>query len=166
MKYETYMQNIMKKFHHHFDIRENYSLKDYNFDYLAEFHERSEKYFASKKIVLDGMENNEYCFFTYVPDMGLSHFNHLTHILEDALLDIVEPTSEHMSTLFTCIIIAENIDDDHTISMLKKYRYSKSFLFNFKGWAKIRFVLVDLSSEKIYTSKGGERLKKVYDFIF
>ncbi len=164
MKYEEYIQNILKKFRRHFDIQESYSIGDYQFDFTAEFHERNEKYFASKKIVLDAAENNEYCFFKYIENVNKNHFIILTHILEEALADIVEPSFEHMSTIFTCIIISDKIANDGIISTLEKYRFNRSFLFNLKGWAKIRFVLADLTLEKIYTSKGGGQIGKVYEF--
>ncbi len=164
MKHEEYIQNILKKFRRHFDIHESYIIGDYEFDFLAEFHERNEKYFASKKITLDAAENNEYCFFKYLENMNKEYFFILSHILEEAISFLVKPTFEHMSTILTCVIISDKIANDGVIQNIEKYRFNKSFFLNLKGWIKIRFVLVDLTLEKIYTSKEGGQIEEVYKF--
>lgn len=166
MDYEKYIHDTLEKFKRYFDIIENYKINNYIFDYAAIYNQRSERYFASKKIVLDAVENNEYCFFTYLSDFDLDCFNQLSELLQNTLFDIVNPTAEHMSTFITCIIISDSVHDEKIISKIKKYRYTKSFLLSLKGWAKIRFILVDLSHKKIYSSKEGDKVKKIYDFSF
>lgn len=166
MDYEKYMHHTLEKFKRHFDILKDYKIDDYTFDYAAVYNQRSERYFASKKIVLDAVETNEYCLFTHLSDFNYDFFDQLCELLKNALLDIVNPTTEHMSTFITCIIISDSVHDEKIISKVRKFRYTKSFLLSLKGWAKIRFILVDLSHNKIYPSKEGDKVKKIYNFSF
>jgi len=165
MKYEEYIQNVLRRFYRNFNVIEHYGVGDMIFPYAAIYTERNERYFASKKIVLDAVENNEICLFTYISCLRNDHFNEFASHLEASVSSLVNPTWEHMSTIITCIIIADEISDASLIQKIEKYHYGKSFLFNLNGWAKIRFILVDLSHETIYCSKEGDKVKKVYGFI-
>lgn len=164
MKYEEYIQIVLKKFYKNFNVVEPYKIGDIVFPYAAIYKERNERYFGSKKIVLDAVENNEICLFTHRNCIHSGHFKELALHLEASVKTLVKPTWEHMSTMITCIMITDSITDVALIQRVKKYRYGKSFLFNLNGWAKIRFILVDLSHETIYCSREGDKVKKVYEF--
>ncbi len=165
MKYEEYIQIVLRRFYRNFNVVEHYRVGDLSFSYAAIYKERNERYFGSKKIVLDAIENNEICLFTYLSSIGIDHFKELASQLEASVSTLVKPTWEHMSTIITCIVMTDEISDASLVKKIEKYRYGKSFLLNLNGWAKIRFILVDLSHEKIYCSKEGDKVKKVYGFI-
>ncbi|MCG8483454.1 MAG: hypothetical protein MJA31_09115 [Clostridia bacterium] len=164
MDYNNYKKYITEKFSKHFTISHQYRLQNLTFDFAAIYNERNIRYFASKKIELDAIENNEFCFFTYIPNLLPQDFILLSTTLESSVTTLVQPTPEHMSTYITCIIITEKLENYELISQLKNYKYSKSFLFNLKGWAKIRFIIVDLVFDKIYSCKEGDSVKMIYDY--
>lgn len=163
MKYEEYIQIVLRRFYRNFNVIEHYRVEDMTFPYAAIYTERNERYFGSKKIVLDAVEMNEICLFTYLSSIRSEDFKALASHLEASVSTLVKPTWEHMSTIITCVIIADEISDASQIQKIEKYHYGKSFLFNLNGWAKIRFVLVDLGHETVYCSKEGDKVKKVYE---
>lgn len=164
MDFQEYKQFILQRFSKHFTLINNYQLKDYIFDFAAIYNERNVRYFASKKIELDATQNNEFCFFTKIPNIHVQDFQVLTHILESSINTLIQPTSEHMCTYFTCIIITEKLNNYELIARVKKYKYTKSFLFNLKGWAKIRFIIIDLGFDKSYCCREGDKVKKIYNY--
>lgn len=111
MDLQEYKQFISQRFSKHFTLINDYQLKDYTFDFAAIYNERSVRYFASKKIELDATQNNEFCFFTKIPNLLIQDFQVLTYTLESSVNTLIQPTSEHMSTYFTCIIITEKVDN-------------------------------------------------------
>jgi len=165
MKYEEYIQIVLRRFYRNFNVVEHYKVGDLSFHYAAIYKERNERYFGSKKIVLDAVENNEICLFAYLDSITYNHFKELAFHLESSLSSLVKPTFEHMSTVITCILITDSITDPDLIQKVEKYHYGKSFLFNLNGWVKIRFVLVDLDRETVFCSREGDKVKKVYGFV-
>lgn len=166
MELLDYLDNIENKLKSSFDIARNYELNNYTYDLYARYYLRNEKYMLVKKAKVYAFENNEYCLIKYFKELDEKSLDLFIKSLIEAIDIIVTPSSEHMSSVITGVILTYNIlEKEKAIKIIEKFRYHKGFAFGFKGWADIRLILVSLNEGLIaYNKKGGE-VKEVYNIV-
>ncbi|ABR47579.1 hypothetical protein Amet_1379 [Alkaliphilus metalliredigens QYMF] len=163
MNSNRYVENIQKKLSKYFDIETTYSYKNIAFDVFAKSFVRNEKYMASKKVVVYAFENNEYTFIKSETSMNIHSLNRFKETLIMATQDFVKPHGEHMSSIVTGVILLENGLDEELVKEIKKFKFTKSFAFGFKGWVYVRLLVVDLRKGLIIANKRGGEVKKFYE---
>ena len=156
------MELMKKRLMNNFDMTVPFEYAGYSIDLFAESHLRTERYFATKKAKVYGMENDEFCF--------LKHFDMITEDIVDAYIemliasidDMVKIRDDHMSTIITGIIVTDSIDDKNIESRVKRFRHQKSYAFGLKGWVDVRLILVDLKEKKVVPSKKAIKVETFY----
>jgi len=162
MLFQNYKEMMKKRLMNNFDLKEPFEYTGYSIDLFAESHLRTERYFASKKVKVYGMENDEFCF--------LKHFDMLTEDIVDAYIemlissidDMVKLRDDHMSTTITGIIVADFVDDKKIENKIKRFRHQKSYAFGIKGWVDVRLILVNLRDKKVVPSKKAIKVENFY----
>jgi hypothetical protein len=162
MLFQEYMELMKKRLTNNFDMTVPFEYAGYSIDLFAESHLRTERYFASKKVKVYGMENDEFCF--------MKHFDMITEDIVDAYIemligsidDMVKLRDDHMSTIITGIIVADSVDDKNIESIVKRFRHQKSYAFGLKGWVDVRLILVDLQEKKVVPSKKAVKVETFY----
>lgn len=163
MDYKTYLENVSEKLSANFDFMDNMKFGNIGFELAAKSHIRNEKYIATKQTVLYAYENNEYCFFKTVDDLGFKEVDLVFSAIRKSAEDFVEPSEEHMSTTFTGIIVTQKPVDEETLEKVKKLKYQKSFKFGLQGWISIRLIIVELGSGKVTTSREAKKMARFYE---
>lgn len=162
MEFEDYLKNIEKKLQNNFDIKRNYIIDDYKYDFFAEYHLRNERYILTKKTVIDAMEVNEYCFIKYFNSINQYDLQSFIESLIKNIDILVTISRDHMSSIITGIIVLDNRPSDEIINNIRKFKYHKGFAFGFKGWVDIRLILVTMNEQYIVSNKKGKEVCKVY----
>jgi hypothetical protein len=67
-----------------------------------------------------------------------------------------------MSTILNGILVSTSGFSEEAIRFGKKFKYSKTFLLGIKGWHDIRFILIDLKEERIYSNYIGQEVLPAY----
>ena len=167
MDFSQYIESIENKLRCSFDFKRNYKVNDYEFDLFAEYHLRNESYVLMKQAVVYAFENNEYCLIKYYKNLNSDNFKDYIDALTKSVITVINPSSEHMSSVITGVIVTDNIpfeDLEDIIQAVKRFKYNKGFAFGFKGWADIRLLLVSLNEGLIAFNKKGKEVREVYDF--
>jgi len=112
MDFTQYIELVENKLRSSFDISKNYVINDVQYDLYAEFHLRNEKYVAVKNAVIYAFENNEYCLIKHFEKLNKSDYKNLTESMIQSVESIVKPSNEHMSSIITGVIVADDIPDD------------------------------------------------------
>jgi len=165
MEISQYMDTLEQKLECSFNVTRNYSINDFQYDLFAEYYLRNESYVLVKKAVVYAFENNEYCLIKYYKDLNKINYKNYIYNLIQSIESVVKPSNEHMSSIITGVIVADNIiseDLEDITEAVNRFRYNKGFAFGFKGWADIRLVLVSLNEGLIATNKKGKEVSKVY----
>lgn len=163
MEYNAYLDVLSERYKRYFDIHRNYNLLGNELDIFAEYRVKNEKYFLSKSAVIFSFENFEYCLVKcFKEGINKAELQEFTDFLVDSVKEIVKPSSEHMSTYLSGVIVSEKSFSQEVIEMAEKFKYSKNFLFTLKGWCDVRLILVDLERNIVITNKKGREVKKNY----
>jgi hypothetical protein len=162
MTYELYLESVSEKLKYNFDFIENPDYDGISFNLAAKSNIRNERYIGTKKAVVYAYENNEYCFFRTINHIDFKEVDQTIDVLKKAINDFVEPSDEHMSTMFTAILVTNGIVDAGLEEKISKFRYQKSFKLGLHGWTSIRLVVVEIESGKVIASREAQKIKKFY----
>ncbi|WZL72402.1 hypothetical protein QBE52_15095 [Clostridiaceae bacterium 35-E11] len=162
MNYDKYLEDIEKRLKRNFDLKRDFVHKNMTIDLFAQYLLRNEKYVGSKKINIYAFENHEYCLIKHFSTLDIQKIQEYTGYLQSVIDDFVIPHEEHMSSVITGVIVADDNCSQEVIDRVKKFKYHKSFAFGFKGWVDIRLVLVLLDKGEVITNKKGKEVQKVY----
>lgn len=173
MKFEDYMNKVLKKYEHNFNIEENFKVGEQNFPYYGYFISKSQKYVFLKDINLWELGASEHVFF----DRGENLFENNKLDLVIKLIELhIEPKlvkeggkyppKNHMYTNITFIFIFSNEINNEIKNEIKKFKKEKNYLFSFRGYMSVRIVGVDLKNKKIFANRAAKDLGKWYAKIF
>ncbi|KAB3527195.1 hypothetical protein [Alkaliphilus serpentinus] len=163
MRGQEYIDKVTERLRHSFDILREYDVEGICFDVFASSYIRSERYFASKKIKVYGIENHEYCLIKRVENLSYSVLKDLTDGLVKASEALIKPHHEHMSTIITGVLVVEGKVEDNLRNQIKGFQYSKSFLWGLKGWTYIRLLVVDIEDSMVYSNRRGKEVLRFYE---
>ncbi|MDP3387595.1 MAG: hypothetical protein Q8S24_10190 [Eubacteriales bacterium] len=162
MTYESYLENVSKKLKYNFDFIEIPEFDGIKFSLAAKSNIRNERFFATKGTVIYAYENNEYCFVRTMDDITLDGVDKTFDVLKKAMDDFVVPNEEHMSTIFTGIMLTMGNVDADLEDIIRKFKYQKSYKFGLHGWTSIRFVVVEIGTGKVIASREAKKISKFY----
>lgn len=160
-----YMEALKNRYRRYFNIYEKgHELLIDEFDLMATCNIRGEKYMFAKSIKVYTVEENEHCFVkvygNIVTDEQIQEFaNSIKKVIET----IVKPHPDHLKTILTGVVIAEQGCTDYVKRFAASYRYQRSFMLCLKGWCEVRLVLVDLSQNIVIHHPKDEKLKILYN---
>ena len=167
MEISEYINTIESKLTNNFDIHRNHDINGLNYDLYAKFFLRNEKFLLVKKAVIYAFENNEYVLMKYYKDFDNNNYNNFTDNLIKSIKSVINPSQEHMSSMVTGVMVAENVSErdlEHIKKSVSQFKYNKSFAFGYKGWAEVRLLLVSLKTGLITCSKKGKEVGNIYNF--
>lgn len=144
-----------------FNINEEYKLGEFDFDFMAEFILKNEKYFLNKKNVVWGYENREYVLAKRIETMTLDDVCEIQTIAENAMDEFVNLTENHMSTHITVFIQSSNVDDKIK-SSINNISIEKSYMWGIKGWSNVRVILFDCINKDFTFNKASKEIINFY----
>lgn len=157
MKNSEYFELIEKRLGEYFDFVRDFPFDGVTFDLKAISNVRNEKYFAFKEATLYAYENNEILLFKYTEKMNDDIFEKLSNMMKENIVEFVDLSDDHMSSLINCVIVVDEEIEESLIEKVKKFKYHKSFSFGFKGWADMMFTVVNLKDGQVYNNKKLKR---------
>ncbi len=146
------IEDFKNNYSHMFDFYDNYTFDNKEFLLYAEFNQRNTRYFATKKIEIYAFSNNEHIF---VYDTKVFDENELLFIkgfLKKNVESILNIDDEHMSSIITFIVIADEISEEVQKS-ITKFKYNKSFKLGFKGWVNTKLIVISKSENIAFENK-------------
>lgn len=163
MNSKEYLQHLINSYEVYYDVAQNFTAGEIEFDLYARYFERNERYFATKKIVLYGLERNEHMLYKHYPVFTLEDAKNYTAALEKVTEELVKPGTDHMSTLVRGVVSTEEQPSKEVIAYLEKYKFYKSFLFGLHGWVHVGLNLVNINdSQHIYHNKMGKEGREIF----
>lgn len=166
MNYKEYIDLLCERYQRFFNIKRQYELMGNILDIFAEYNVRNERFIFSKKAVIDAYENYEYCLVKSIESfVDASTIDNFTDYLIKVVDVLVKPSSTHMCTYLTGVIIAASGFSEEAALKVKKFKYSKDYLFTLKGWCDARLILVYPETLRIVTNKKGREVEKYYNFF-
>ena len=172
MEAAAYLDTILLRYSGTFDISRPYELDGQSFDAYGYFCSRSEKYVLTRKANLWTVDAFEHILFRSADKLTPADIGEAARLISGPMQDAFVtkgrkyPEQDHMYSYLTAVLISREAVDIATATAAKLYRFEKGYLFNFRGFARGRLVVVDLANEAVTTSKSAKALAKMYENAF
>lgn len=162
---DIYIDKLEGIYKSNFNITKNKKINEEIFELYAHYKEVTGRTFITKEDIIDKYEFNEHCLIKKIHrDKEGSVESILKYGIELAKKnDIVKTNLEHRKSNLTFILLTSEEVCKETINKIEKFRYERYHKFYLHGTTEVRFVLVDLNKEKVYTSKAAKELKNIYE---
>lgn len=158
----------------YFDIQNDICWDGSQFAFKADFSARMNQTVLTKSRIMDFCESREILLFTTEKDFSRDKASAAMDFCREKLAAIAEPSRHHKSTVITRIFAVSSFLSEEerkdVVSMIKKYRYSKSHLFMLHGFSEVKSVLADFSAVssggavKLTFSPAARSYKKLFQF--
>jgi hypothetical protein len=164
--YNLYLEQLKDRYCRFHDVKEQPPGLPVNLDLYAHFCQTNQKYFATKKINLWRLDNEEHCLVKWFEEIDKSAIAQMTNLLQEAVAYLVNPHPDHMKTVITGVMLTTKPLDAELKPLIEKYNYKKVFKMYLCGWAEARLVVLDLSSKQVLCNPTGKEVKKFYEGLF
>lgn len=163
-----YFKRLLLYYKNMYDMEQPYTLCGIDCLAHGHFYSHSEKYVLSREAKLWESNSFEHVFFMEKDVLRVSDLQKMDDLIrlhvEPELVreGNAYPARNHMYTYLTFVFLCDSALDREVVKSLKKYHFTRNYLFTFRGWCEARVVAVDLECGKIYTNRPGASLAKLY----
>lgn len=165
MNYVEYRTKLKDSLDAYFNVTLNKEVINKKFDLFANFNSRNARYMLSKKAEIYAYKSNEYVFYNNIETLiDIETLESMKNFLSENVDNIIEIDNEHMSSLINVIYTVNGGITEEMKKKIKKFNFYKSYKFGFRGWVNTRLVVIDLSSNEIYTNKLARKEGKKFFF--
>lgn len=162
---QEFLNVLLDSYSAYYDVRPNEGLTDLPLCFQADFYQRGEKYWISKKIPIWGNETNEFCYIFSAEFFDRAAVSRcIEYALNDGL-PRVKPHKEHQYTNIKAVFVASAFDKD-ALEEIRSRKFSKSYNHSFWGYSNLLTGAVNLSTEKVITNRAGAELEKYFRKLF
>lgn len=179
-----YLEKILDRMTSTHNITRDFTADGRTFAAHALYEASSEKYVLSRKANLWKVSESEHVLFMTLPenadpgtdpgadpgadsdaDPGASPealFEEAGRLISDYMEPVLSrgnekyPPKDHMRTFLTAVLVLERSPGPELIRKVRRYRFDKSYLFSLRGFSQGRIIVVDLPSQKVYTSPAAK----------
>lgn len=156
MESVAYLNQLIKRIEPFFDIKPDDNT-DLPFALFAELNVSDEGYFLLHKLKTYSVKRNEYLYVVVCDDLLEQDFaSRYISYIKDKMLNL-KTTTEHMSSLFTLVFVAQCGLENGIKDYLCNLKYHKDYFFTLKGWSDLAIYTVDLLEDRVSTNKAGKR---------
>ncbi|MBE5843745.1 MAG: hypothetical protein E7302_06120 [Butyrivibrio sp.] len=169
---DTYFGELLRRYQANFDITEKYTLGDRTYPAYAYFCSLSEKYVLRKEAQLWAIKAYEHVLFENVSSFNTENLSDIKDIIEGHMEpELVRkgqnyPEKDHMCTYMTFVIVSDTDPTPETIRAIKKFKYDRGYMFNFRGHSEARLILISLSSGNVYSNYCGRDLRDLLSDVY
>lgn len=169
---DAYLKELLRRYEASFDITENFSLGDTDYAAYAWFCSLSEKYVLKKEATLWSIKAFEHVLFIKEDALTEDTLNDIMSVITDyAEPELVRhgekyPEKDHMCTYLTFVILTSKTPDKPLKKAIRKFRYDRGYLFNFRGHSEARLAVISMDDGEVSTNYSGRELKELLSDVY
>ncbi|WP_194611396.1 hypothetical protein [Clostridium vitabionis] len=169
---KEYRERLLAKYMPTFDIEVPYSVGGTIYPAYACFSSKSEKYVLVRQANLWTTDSHEHVLFLERERCGAEITEEVKRLVEQHMEpEMVRggeklPEKDHMISYLTVIVLLRETPDPDTVQAVRRFRFTRSYLFTLRGRAETHLILADLGKEQIFTNRDAARHRKIYEDIF
>ncbi|HHY22204.1 MAG TPA: hypothetical protein GX525_10100 [Bacilli bacterium] len=159
---ETYLKDVAKRYTTFFNVYRNEHLGDVPLTFYAQYKRRDEKYFLTKKLNVWGIENQQVVFVIEKDHVTLADIQQLKREMLYHAESYIPKHSEHMSTSFLGVVVANGRVEESAIKAVRSFRKIKFFKYGFHGWGEFYLGIVHLPEEDLFVHRKGKEFMRLF----
>ena len=169
---DMYLKELLLRYQASFDITENFTIGDCTFPAYAWFHSLSEKYVLKREAQLWAVTIFEHVFFIKKESVDCGDLEKLLDLIRESIEPVLVrknekyPEKDHMCSYLTFVIISDKAPDAATKKAIKRFKFDKGYLFNFRGHSEARLAVTSTDTQEVLTNYGGKELKSMLCDIY
>lgn len=162
-KSEVYLKDLEERYKYYYEVERDKKISGVKVDIFAKSSTEHFRQVLTKSIKIDRHYTKEYAVVKaekkFVDKNEVEEFS---KYLKSLINKLFTPSVNIMSTVINGVLVSTSGFSEEAISFAKKFKFSKSFLLGIKGWCDIRFILVNLKEEELYSNQKGEEVLSAY----
>ncbi len=157
--FEQYLDELLRRYQASYDIYRDFKLGDTVYPAYAWFYSHGEKYVLRKEAQLWAIKAYEHALFLHEESLTVERLSELeklmAEVMEPELVRKGEkyPVKDHMTSYLTLVILTDRTPDEETQKAIRKFRFDKGYLMNFRGHSEGHLICADLESGEVFTNR-------------
>lgn len=160
MNGQEYLTSLQQRLQHYYDNKPVPSSPA--FVLAAELNAADEGYFVVPSLKTYSVQHNEYVYAAHLTQLLTIELAAPYLQFTKKCMAALQTTTEHMSSLFTLVLICEDGISSDALAQLVATRQHKDYCFTLKGWADLALYLVDIPAQRLYFNKAGAKNQKLF----
>lgn len=157
---KEYLATLQQRLQHYYD--EKPLPASPAFALAAELNAADEGYFVVPSLKTYSVQHNEYVYAArFTQPLTVDLAAPYLQFTQNGM-DTLKTTTEHMSSIFTLVLICEEGIDSEALMQLVRTRQHKDYCFTLKGWADLALYIMDVPAQRLYFNKAGEKNQKLF----
>jgi len=162
-KLEGYLKDLEERYKYYYEVERDKEISGLKVDIFAKYSTEHFRQVLTKKIKIDQHYTKEYAMVKALSGLGnKNEVEEFSKYLKSLINKLFTPSVDIMSTIINGVLVSTSGFSEEAVSFVKKFKFSKSFLLGIKGWCDIRFILIDLKGQKLYSNKKGKEVLSAY----
>ncbi len=162
-KLEAYLKDLEERYKYYYEVERDKEIYGVKVDIFAKSSTEHFRQVLTKNIKIDQHYTKEYAMVKALSGLGnKNEVEKFSKYLKSLINELFTPSIDIMSTVINGVLVSTSGFSEDAVSFVKKFKFSKSFLLGIKGWCDIRFILVDLKEEKLYSNQKGKEVLSAY----
>lgn len=172
MKNVDYLDRLLLRYAGTFNIYMPYQIHGKEYPAYGYFFSSVEKYVLIREANMWTSNSHEHVLFMTVEEVTGDTIAEVRRLLQDYFEpELVRkgnqyPDKDHMYSYLTVVILSEKAPGPDIRKRIRRFRYEKGYLFNFRGFSQGRVICASMEDEKVVANYQARKLKKLYRQVF
>lgn len=172
MKNVDYLDRLLLRYAGTFNIYMPYQIHGKEYPAYGYFFSSVEKYVLIREANMWTSNSHEHVLFMTVEEVTGDTIAEVHRLLQDYFEpELVRkgnqyPDKDHMYSYLTVVILSEKAPGPDIRKRIRRFRYEKGYLFNFRGFSQGRVICASMEDEKVVANYQARKLKKLYRLVF
>ncbi len=172
MKNTDYLDRLLLRYAGTFNIYMPYKIHGKEYPAYGCFFSSVEKYVLVREANMWTTNSHEHILFMTVDEVSEDTLQEVRSLLENYMEprlvrnDNKYPDKNHMYSYLTIAILSEKSMDKTLVKKVRKFKFEKGYLFNFRGFSQSRLVCASMEDEQVVTNYHARQLKKMFKETF
>lgn len=172
MKNVDYLDRLLLRYAGTFNIYMPYQIHGKEYPAYGYFFSSVEKYVLIREANMWTSNSHEHVLFMTVEEVTGDTIAEVHRLLQDYFEpELVRkgnqyPDKDHMYSYLTVVILSEKAPGPDIRKRIRRFRYEKGYLFNFRGFSQGRVICASMEDEKVVANYQARKLKKLYRQVF
>lgn len=165
---EAFVQRLIRAYEGSYDMTAPADFGGMAFSAMGRFYAHQEKYVLTRDVQMWQTNGYDYLFVADTPQVDEKLLSDLDRMIRDhAEPELVRggrkyPAKNHMYSDITAVLVSSGPIPKDVLARLRRYRFSRNYLFTVRGWCDTRLIAVDLAENRVYGSPKAKPLLAFY----